>query len=204
MYPNQQQPPTYSVDYLNQIAPQGPKKRFLGRKEIIIAVILAGLVIIVGLLALIINLGSSSDPSQQLAARLLATQTIVEGAQSKLKSTELRTLNSNISIYLTNTNRDIVTSLAGVDIDIKKLDASIVVSEAGTTITDRLEDARLNATYDRTYAREIAYQLATIVALMRQLYESTSSASFKTFLENAYTNLEPTQKAFEDFNAANG
>ena len=204
MYPNQQQPPTYSVDYLNQIAPQAPKKRFLGKKEIIIAAILAGLVVIVGLLALVINLGAGSDPSQQLAARLITTQKIVDDAQPKLKSTELRTLNSNLGIYLTNTNRDIVAPLASVDIDIKKLDGSIVSAEAGTDITDRLEDARLNATYDRTYAREIAYQLATIVALMRQIYESTNSESLKTFLENAYTNLEPTQKSFEDFNAANG
>ena len=204
MYPNQQQPPTYTVDYLNQISPQAPKKGFLGKKEIIITAVLAGLVLVVVILALAINAGGSSDPNKQLAARLISTQTIVEGSQVKLKSTELRTLNSNLNIYLTNTNRDIVEPLAAVKIDIEKIDKSILAAEAGTDITNRLEDARLNATFDRTYAREISYQLETIGALMRQLYTSTNSVTYKAFLDNAYNNLLPTQKAFEAFNATNG
>jgi hypothetical protein len=204
MYPNQQQPPTSAADYLNQISPQAPKKRFLGRKELIVASVLAALVLLVVILAVALNAGGGTNTPKQLAARLISTQTIVDDAQSKLKSTELRTLNSNLSIYLTNTNRDIIEPLAAVKVDIKKIDKSITTAEAGTDITARLEDARLNATYDRTYAREIAYQLEKIGALMRQLYTSTKSVKFKTFLDGAYTNLAPTQKAFETFNATNG
>jgi len=39
---------------------------------------------------------------------------------------------------------------------------------------------------------------------MRQVNNSTNNQSLKAFLDSAYTNLEPTQKQFAQFNAANG
>lgn len=156
------------------------------------------------ILSVVLTSGNNVEPAKQLAARLQSTETIVDNAQNKLKSTQLRTLNSNLKIYLTNTNRDIAAPLQKSGINVAKLDKKLVASEAGTNITNKLEDARLNAVYDRTYAREIAYQLDTIVALMRQINDSTRSQSLKVFLDSAYTNLEPTQKQFAEFNAANG
>jgi hypothetical protein len=69
-------------------------------------------------------------------------------------------------------------------------------------MTTDLDNARLNAVYDRTYSREMAYKLATVLTLMQQIYESTNNKSLKNFLVNAYKNLEPTQKNFTDFNEA--
>ncbi|MDB5166943.1 MAG: hypothetical protein JWN26_88 [Candidatus Saccharibacteria bacterium] len=217
MDPNQPQPPfesqpvqpeaPLSVDYLNQIAPQAPKRKIpLTRKQMIVAGILGGAFIIVMILVIAVGLGGGGTKKQleQLAARLQSTQTIVTAADSELNDSQLRALNSNLNIYLTNTNRDIAAPLLKDGIDVTKLDSSIVASESGADVTARLEDARLNAVYDSTYAREIAYRLATIVSLMRQINSSTSNQDLKTFLAGAYTNLQPTQKAFEDFDAANG
>jgi len=201
MNPNQ---PTYSVDYLNQIAPQAPKKNVLTRLQIIIIAAVGGIVLLTIILSLVLASSHNVEPTKQLAARLQSTEIIVGNAQIKLKSSQLRTLNSNLKIYLTNTNRDISAPLLQVGINVAQLDKKLVASEAGTDIVNRLEDARLNAVYDRTYAREIAYQLDTIVTLMRQVNNSTNNQSLKTFLANAYTNLEPTQKQFAQFNAANG
>jgi len=201
MNPNQ---PTYSVDYLNQIAPQAPKKNVLTRLQIIIIAAVGGIILLTIILSLVLASSHNVEPTKQLAARLQSTEIIVGNAQSKLKSSQLRTLNSNLKIYLTNTNRDISVPLLQVGINVAQLDKKLVASEAGTDIVNRLEDARLNAVYDRTYAREIASQLDTIVELMRQVNNSTNNQSLKTFLANAYTNLEPTQKQFAQFNAANG
>jgi len=203
MQPNQQ-PPIYSVDYLNQIAPKAPKKQLFTRMHLIVAGGLSVLIIGIIVIGLVASGSSTSGPSQTLAARLITTETIVGDSQANLKSTELRTLNSNLKIYLTNTNRDIVAPLTKTGVNASKIDPKILAKESGTVITDRLEDARLNAVFDRTYAREIAFQLEKIVVLMRQLYDSTNDASLKSFLEGAYTNLEPTQQAFSAFNAANG
>jgi len=201
MNPNE---PNYSADYLNQIAPQAPKRSGFSRMQYIIIGIVGVLVLLTIFLMMTVSSKSNTAPEKQLAARLQSTEVIVSNAQGTLKSSQLRTLNSNLTIYLTNTNRDIAEPLLAAKVDVKKLDKKIVASEAGTDIVNRLEDARLNATYDRTYAREISYQLETIVALMRQIYDSTRSPSLKTFLDGAYTNLEPTQKQFAEFNTANG
>ncbi len=201
MQPNQVQP-GLSMEYLNQIAPQAPKRARFSKLQLMIfgGTLLIIIIIIASLISL--SSGSVSSP-EQLAARLASTETIVTAAQSKLKSTELRTLNSNLKIYLTNTNRDIAAPFMAIGVDVAHLDPVVIKSEAGADVTARLEDARLNAVYDRTYAREMSYRLDTIVSLMQKIYKSTGNSQVKAFLDSAFTNLQPTQKQFSDYNDAN-
>jgi hypothetical protein len=142
-------------------------------------------------------------PLQHLAARLASTTTVVANAQSNIKSSDLRSLNSNLGIYLANTNRDIAAPLLSAGVNISNIPDSVTKAESSTALTARLEDDRLNAVYDNQYAVEMAYQLDTILNLMQQIKESTGNAQLKNFLASAYTNLQPTQKAFADYNAAN-
>lgn len=202
MYPDQQQP-NYSIDYLNQIAPQASKRQF-DPKFRLIAIILGIATIVTILLVIITSVGGTSKSSlQQLAARLKATETIATEAQLNLKSSELRSLNGSLKILLTNTNRDIATPLKNHGINAEKLDKNIATQENGDAIKKALEEARLLGTYDRTYAREMSYQLETIVLQMQQLYKSTSSETLKTFLDTSYKNIQPIQKQFSELNASN-
>ncbi|HEY8992695.1 MAG TPA: hypothetical protein VIM37_02485 [Candidatus Microsaccharimonas sp.] len=193
------------VDYLNQIAPQAPKKQLFtfGLKQII--VIGAVLVVLVIMLAVIVNnvASSSKSPLEHLSARLTATQAVANSAQVNLKSSELRSLNSNLKLYLTNTNRDIGDPLLSAGVNTAKLDKNIVTAESTAALSIRLEDARLNAVYDQTYAREMAYQLGQTMTLMEQINSSTSNAKLKAFLRSAYTSLKPTQESFANFQATN-
>ena len=201
MYPNDNQPTSHPIDYLDQIAPQNQAKRnFLNNRIILFG----GIAIVV--LLIIIMIGSLSGgikPAEQLAGRLLSTQDIVTNATSKIKDTQLLTVNSELKIYLINTIRDITPLLTKQNININKLSSTVTKAESDTTILATLEDARLNAEYDRTYAREMAYQLDTVLTLMQQISKDTSDSQLKVFLNNAYNNLAPTQKQFADFNAAN-
>jgi hypothetical protein len=196
--------PSLPADYLNQIAPKTIKRKlpFTKMQRIILAVV--GVAIIVVLVLVIVTAaGGGKKPIEQLAARLLSTETIAKAADVNIKSSQLRALNSNLVIYLTNTNRDIAAPLLEIKLDVTKLDKTVVASEAGTDVTARLNDARLNAVYDSTYAREIAYRLGTTIALMQQIDGSTSNKDLKSFLGSAITNLQPTQKSFGDFNDTN-
>lgn len=200
MYPDQNQ---YSIDYLNQIAP-APKKPGLGNKLFFI-IIGVGL-----LLAIIVGLsllsGGSAGPTtklETLAARLQTLQKVADAAQPNIKSSELRSTNSNLSIILTNANHDIATPLTNNSINPKNLDKSIRAQENGSALTAKLEDARLNAVYDQTYAREMNYQLTTVVILMKDLYQSSSSKSLKTFLQATDTNIEPIKQQLASFNPTN-
>jgi hypothetical protein len=207
MYPDQAPsnppPSTTPIDYLNQISTQPAKKGFTGKKQKIILGALGVIVVIIIIAVIGALLRPNNIPSEQLAAKLQTTQSIATAAQPTIESSQLRAFNSNLTIYLTNSIRDIRTPLLNNGIDITKLDKSVVSSESGTAITGRLEDARLNAVYDTTYAREIAYQLDLILSLMQQINSTTSSKSLKTFLQSSYNNLTPIQKQFEDYNNAN-
>ena len=86
----------------------------------------------------------------------------------------------------------------------KKLDKEIVTEEANEKLIQRLEDARLNAVFDRVYAREMNYQLDTVVTLMKKIYKQTKSKSLREFLVNSEKNIQPLKKQLSEFNAANG
>lgn len=202
MNPQQNQTP---LDYLNQIAPKEQKPGFF---QLSMRTVLFGagiLVVLVIIIALVVGALSNAqkEPWQQLSVRLDVTATAANDATTKLKNSQLRSLNSDLKLYLSNTTRDLAEPLAKRGIEAKKIPASITAKENGTGMADRLEDARLNAKYDSTYAREMSYQLATLLALYQELYAGGGSDATKTFLTTAYDNLQPTQKALESFSAAN-
>ena len=207
MYPDQNQNANqqqYSIDYLNEIAPQQPKSGM--SNKLFLFVVGGGLLlaIAVGLMLLTSGGGGPKEQMQTLAARLQGLQTIAGDSQKTIKSGELRSTNSNLSILLANANRDIAEPLLNNGVDVKKMDKAIITKESGEELKKTLEDARLNAVFDRTYAREMAYQLDTIAALMGDIHENTKSKSLKEFLINTDKNLQPIKKQFTDFNAANG
>ncbi|HZJ34795.1 MAG TPA: hypothetical protein VFD55_02140 [Candidatus Angelobacter sp.] len=202
MYPNDDKP-LPPPDYLNQIAPQAPQKAgFFYKQKILIAIL--GVIVILAIIVMGSLILGGTKSTEKLAARLVATESITDGATSKIKSTQLRASNSELKIYLTNTIRDIEPILAKSNTNIKKLSKDATSAESSERMLATLEDARLNAIYDRTYAREMAYQLDTILTLMRQISSDTGNKELKSFLENAEKNLEPTQKQFADFDATNG
>ena len=193
----------YSIDYLNQIAPQPQRQR--AKDKFFFFIIGGGLLVaVIVFLFTISSGGGPKEDMQTLAARLATLQTVASDTQKNLKSSDLRSTNSNLTIFLANANRDIAEPLQANNIDVKKLDASIVAKESGDTLTQTFEDARLNAVLDRTYAREMTYQLQTVSVLIRDIYESTSSKTFKEYLEKIDADLQPLIKQFSNFSGAEG
>lgn len=192
------------LDYLNAISPeqQKPTGFKLSLPKVIIAlIILVVLVIIASIVAGVVgNSGKSSW--QQLSARLTVTSTVATNATQVLKNSQLRSSNSTLKLYLSNTYRDLATPLAeaGVKGETPK---DIVLLEKSTGITERLEDARLNAKFDSTYAREMSYQLSTILSLYQQLYSSSKSSATQEYLQKSYNDLLPIQQAMATFSASN-
>lgn len=193
------QPPQYSIDYLNQIAPQ--QKNSTPNKLLVIVGILIMLLIVTFAAVGLSRLGGASSDTklQTLAARLTTLQKVADKAQPNIKSNQLRSTNSSLNLFLTGANRDIAEPLTNNGVDVKKLDKAIVSKEDGSKLTATLEDARLNAVYDRTYAREMSYQLSTTLLLMDDVAESTNSKSLDEFIDTTKANLEPIKKQMSDF-----
>jgi hypothetical protein len=207
MYPQQplQQPPqqqTNPIDYLNSIAPT-PKKKIEIKGPMKLIVGAGGALLLVIIISILVSIFSQSDTTQleQLAARLQATATIASTAQNNIQDSNLQSLNVTLQLYLTNTNRTIVSPLAEQNIDTTNLDPKIIAEENGSAMSAKLEDARLNAVFDNSYADNMSYQLSTIINLMQQIYNTSSNKDLKSFLSTSYTNLTPIQKQFANFNS---
>jgi hypothetical protein len=194
----------HPIDYLDSIStvPRKPaggvsNKLFFG------AIISAVLVIIfVGALVLFNSGSDSKENLSRLSVRLENLQKISDDSRKKIVSSGLRATNINLTLALTNGNRDIAEILTANDIDPQKISSSIKDEEKTDELTERLEDARLNAIFDRTYAREMSYELETLIVLIKQLETDTSDDAEKEFLATLRTNLEPLQKQFSDFSLA--
>jgi len=195
---NQENP----IDYLDQIAPKTQSNNWLlSKKPLIIGlIVMAGLLIIISAFSMF---SGNSASTARLAARLSSTETLAKNATKNIKSSQLRATNANLTSYLTNAIRDIEPFLAKEGIKIKSIDKAIVASEATIKVDAILEDARLNAIYDRTYSREMAYRLDMVITLMNKINKSSNSKSLKQYLTTSVENLTPIRDAMSSYNAEN-
>lgn len=194
-----------SSDYLNQIAAPAPVKTL---NPLVIWGLIGGLLVLVVLVVVFVSAaaggGNSSSSLASVGAKIDNLKTVSEGAQKNIQSGELRSLNGNLTLVLTNADRDMSEPLSAKKIklsDKKNSDITKVNSDF-EALNNRLEDARLNAVYDRTYAREMTYALKTLHNDMGLLYKSTGSTSLKKALNTTDDNIEPLIDSFSRFNAS--
>lgn len=200
--PNHQ--PQYSSDYLNQIATPAQVKTL---NPFVLWGLIGGLLILGIIIVLAVTSGKSGPPSSSLAsvaAKLDNLRKVSEDAQQNIQSSELRTINSGLTLSLTNTNRDLTEPLKTQKIKLKdkKNKTVIAVTKDFDDVKKRLEDARLNAVFDRTYAREMTYQLRTLRSDMLVLYKKSRSTSLKATLETTDKNIKPLLEGFQSFNGS--
>ena len=200
----QPQAQVYSIDYLNEISQ--PIKTSNGPSiKLLVAVILIGIASVV-LFAVMMLTARPSVNSDMVALnqRLTTLQTIAKKEHRYLRSSDLRSTNSSYQLFLANSLTSMEAPLETLGVDAKKVDKALVAKEAdhSSGLTNKLEDSRLNAVLDRTYARDMAYELDVVRSMMKSIYGKTSSKSTKSFLEKSDANLAPIAKRFAEFSAS--
>lgn len=203
MQPNDE--PRYAIDYLDSIAtvPKGGSKPV--SDKLFFSLIGGGLLLalIVGLLFVFLSSGSS--PKQDLArlsAKLQSLQTIADTTQENIVSNNLRGTNSTLSLTLTNAAADLAPLLSSNGINPEKLDKKLTEAEETDVILKELDDAWLNAVIDRSYAREMSYQLERLILLINQIENKTKDSSLKEYLVVTRDKMDPLRERFAQFNAA--
>ncbi len=206
MQPEQPQAPQpqpqaqYSIDYLNTIATPPPQKTV---KPWLIWVLIAGvLAMIVAVVLFVASLSGQSKTSlTSFAERVVLLQSTSKSASKIIQNSQLRSTNSNLTIILTNSKRDLQESLDAKSIKVDEDKLSSDVGKESDKLTSTLEDARLNATYDRTYAREMAYAIKRLRLQMEELYNASNDQKLKTTLEDIDSSVAPLGESFASFNA---
>lgn len=192
----------YPVDYLNAIANDTKPKR----NNLLFFVIGGGTLVVAAAIFLILgsltNRTAATLPTAYLRVDALATTT--SSYQSTIRSSQLRAINIDLGNYLVSTKAALANQLKQQNTDPAKLDKSLQTTQAAATkdITEQLDDAKLNAVFDRTYAREMSYQLEKVAIMLTSASKATSRSSAKTALSTARTNLESVKKQLDDFSTA--
>ncbi|MDN5819114.1 MAG: hypothetical protein L0H36_01390 [bacterium] len=198
----QYQPPTaYPVDYLNEIAPKKAAAK-LGMKLKIFMAAAIGLVLLIVVLSFAMSgRGLDASSPQLLAAKLDSLSKIVKKSQQNLQTNTIRSNNSDLQLVLSNTTQSITAPLESHGVKMQKLDKNYVkaVAAKDATLEQRLEDARLNAIFDETYSREMAYEIKTLMVQMQSIYTKTSDKALAAALAESFKNLGPIQEVFAKY-----
>ena len=144
------------------------------------------------------TLNSTEEVSAgDLGVRLKTLEQVTRDSQEDLTSGELRSLNSNLTIALTNASRD-VTQFLGEDV--ASLDKLAKENPADDELRARLTDAELNAVMSRTYPREMAYELEVTLLMLDTLEKEYTNEAFLTYVEKTRSDIEPIYETLSTFN----
>lgn len=192
----------YTIDYLNQIAPQqhsgGPSRR-----TIIIIGALSAVALIVAVILMIMSAQGPGDSSQLMGikARIATLQTIADKRQRLLEDTSLRATNSSLSAFLKTANAEIEVPMTRAGLKPNVTDKTITSRETALAdeLNQKLDDAQLNGILDRVYASEMNYQIQALSNNMYKLYTSTRSAALRDYLVSTDKSLEPIKDKLKNF-----
>ncbi|MBM3210154.1 hypothetical protein FJZ39_02340 [Candidatus Saccharibacteria bacterium] len=195
-YPPQ---PAYSIDYLNQIAAPAPKAGLSkGMKTLLIA---AGAMLLITLPLLLFSAlsGSTTQISlDRLAARSSNLSAVISDSHDNIDSTELRQINSSLSASMKNISAGTTEQLKAQSTTLETAKKANPNETTGA-LSARLDDAELNATFDRSYVREMAFEVKTTLILIDSLGAKARDEATVDFLRQSYNNLNQSYEQLEAF-----
>lgn len=204
--PTQPQPNQgYSIDYLDQISPPVKTSRVASPKFFfgIIAGLVA-LLLVVGGLMLLSNRASPMDKSTDMLLRMQTLEKVARTQHGHLRDGQLRATNSSYLLFLANAIRDIKEPLqtAGVTTSQLPKDQRDLEKSIENELNTQFDEARLNVILDRTYAREMNYQLEILHGMMISVYNSTDNPVLTEYLETTENNLGQVSDGFSAFSGS--
>ncbi len=193
--------PAYDPNYLDSIAPVAPRPTFFSGSFGKIFFAMIGVFVLAVSLIIAFSGKDNTADLQQIAVRLDNLIKVVKKVQPDLKSNNLSTTNSNYTIWMTDSLRDANDLLSQAGVKKTQYNKEMVSEEA--TLADELaetfEDARLNATLDRVYARTMASEAEKLMNMFNLMAKQSGAPAIRDYAKTSSANLEPIQKSFDDY-----
>ena len=185
-----------NISYLKSISakPQKTTSPLFSKKFLIPLIAVA----VISILIIIFGSLSGSTPKNLDTTVRLNNRTTnliktLSTYNKSLKSSELRAMGASLSSVLQNTTAPLADSVKNDFGKVSKDTTDKIAAEETeyiTNVNNTLEDARLNAILDRTYAREMAYQAAMLRSLQQECVSSTKNDTLKSSLESSIDSLD--------------
>ena len=158
-------------------------------------VIASGLIaaIVIAVLLLVLSSGKSTDTQvQHLVVRMNNLQTLLSDQKvtRNIKSEELSNIVTSFSLTVTSDSRSLITALAS-DYP-TKINDSVAVAEADTATAKTIEDAYLENKLDSVYADVLSKKIASIRALVAEIYGLSNNVELKKTLVDIDNHMHTT------------
>lgn len=191
----------YSVDYLDQVAGGSTTgSNSIDKKFIFIGAGVAVALIAAAALLFMKPKSVADNKPVQLYTTLIDTEKSTAKSGKLLKSSQLVSINSSMRTNIINAARDMEEPLAAAGQKPSTLkSAANKKPYHDEKFAAALEDARLNAIYDRVYANEINTKLKYIIAYMEAIKKSSKSKKMNEFIDKNLPSMKTVQKAVDDF-----
>ncbi|MCA9341619.1 hypothetical protein KC952_03750 [Candidatus Saccharibacteria bacterium] len=204
--PNQSQSYDQGLDasYLDQIA--APAQQKIMNPFILWGLIGGALLIVIIFIMVLFSSGqpSSAQRMNNFLFRVDALNSLVKDSQKTIRNPKLHTANGSLSSILTSIQTETTKFLnksgsSDKKVRLKPPKGSPILAEY-IQINKKIDEARLNAIFDRVYAREVAYQIAKLRTEMVPIYKDTSSKKIREFLENSDKDLKALSEDIKKIN----
>ncbi len=187
---------SYSQEFIRQIN-NAPEKQPINTKFLIIGGVL--LVALIAIVLLIMSAGASKPISvTKVLARTRSVEKITKDYHKLIDDTTLRSLNSSLTITLTNFNRDGETYYKATATkeqlkqEAKSRDADL------SEVTKALDTAELNNRFDRHYVIQMSYQIDLIIAEQEKLLARSENKDLITTLNQSLEDLRLIQTQLKE------
>ena len=195
----------YPVDYLNQISQKQQKPGGPNKLVMIVAIVVGLLAVVIFLASMFSDKGPSVvNQTTALRARFLSLSDVSKENQSHLKDSRMYVGNTNLNTFLLSASSQIAEPAKKVGIpNMEKAKPTKETEASEEKLVAKLNagfsDAALNGSIDRTYAREMNYQLNKLQDMINDLHAKTKAKEMRAYLEATSKNLTVTQKTFAEF-----
>lgn len=193
--------PEYSIDYLNQIAPQ--EQRVVNRFAVF-GLIGGGIVAALVALVMIASSGGP-DVNQQLipiSQRITTLQTVTSAEQVHLAEAKISQANAALSSALGTSNTDILAIMKDRKLKVKGNSSEAKSEKAySAKLKKILDDAYQRGTLDRIYTSQMTYELSLLKSKVTKLKKSTNSKSLDAFSDTLLGNIDLILNAYDSFDA---
>lgn len=193
--------PNYDPNYLDSIAPPPPRAKFLsGGFGKIFFILIAVFVLAVSLIIAFSGKDNTAD-LQQVAVRLKNFSFTTKSVQKYLKSSNLSSTNSNLQIWITNSQREAEDLLGKAGVKKTEYNKTMVASEKkiAADLDAKFEDARLSARLDRVYASTMAAETQKLINMYNTMAKKSGAKAIRDYAKSASANLTPIQKSFDSY-----
>ncbi len=190
----------YAVDYLDQVAGGSSGSKEIDKKFIFIGAGVAVALLLAGALLFMRPKTVNDNKPVKLYTTLIDTEKTTVRSGKLLKSSKLVSINGSIRTNIINAARDMEAPLTAAGQKPASLkSAANKAPYHDEKFASALEDARLNATYDRVYANEINTKLKYIVLYMESIKKTTKSKKMNEFIDKNLPSMQTVQKAMDEY-----